>query len=106
MKDTDILRDALEQAVIGLSEISWKRMFGCDAVFRQGSIFGLIWKEGRIGLKFVETKEFDERISQNGSNRWTPGGRTTKHWVLVPESIDGDEEILKEWVCTSYESIL
>ncbi len=106
MSDTEVLRGALEQAVVGLPEISWKRMFGCDAVFREGTIFGLIWKEGRIGLKFVESVEFEARMSNDGSSPWVPGGRPTKHWVLLPEDFASDAETLKEWASASYESII
>jgi TfoX/Sxy family transcriptional regulator of competence genes len=45
MADTETLRGALEQAVEGLAYIGWKRMFGYDAVFRDGTIFALIWTQ-------------------------------------------------------------
>jgi len=105
MSDTEVLRAALYEAVDGLTDIGWKKMFGCEAVFRDGTIFGLIWKEGCIGLKFVNPTEFELRMEQEGSQRWEPGGRVTKHWVLIPQAAVDDEAALKEWVQTSHSSI-
>ena len=95
--DVDELKSALEQAVEGLADIGWKRMFGCDAGFRDGNIFALVWKEGRLGLKFPQEQEFEARIGVSGSDRWAPGGRQTKHWVLIPDSVAEDETELRLW---------
>ena len=43
MANTEILRAALDSAVEDLADIGWKRMFGCDAVFHDDTIFGLVW---------------------------------------------------------------
>ena len=95
--DVDELKSALEQAVEGLPDIGWKRMFGCDAAFRDGNIFALVWKEGRLGLKYADEEEFAARMDSVGSNRWAPGGRQTKHWVLIPDSVAEDETELRLW---------
>lgn len=100
--DTDQLKSALDSAVEGLSGITWKRMFGCDAAFREGTIFALVWKEGRIGLKYPETPAFEERISTSGSDRWGPGGRITKHWVLIPQAVASDPAVLLEWTTQAH----
>jgi TfoX/Sxy family transcriptional regulator of competence genes len=100
--DVDQLKSALDSAVSGLSEVTWKRMFGCDAAFRDGTIFALIWKEGRIGLKFPEPSAFSERISTSGSDRWGPGGRLTKQWVLIPDAVASDPTALTEWTTQAH----
>lgn len=106
MADTEILRAALDSAVEDLADIDWKRMFGCDAIFRDGTIFGLVWKEGRTGLKFTDSEGFESRMAFEGSDRWGPSGRMTKHWILISESITTDAQLLKEWARISHESIL
>lgn len=106
MADTEILRATLDSAVEDLADIGWKRMFGCDAVFHDDTIFGLVWKEGRIGLKFTDGEEFESRMALEGSDRWGPGGRMTKHWILISETIATDAKLLKEWARISHESIL
>ena len=60
--DIESLRVSLDQAAVGLKKVAWRRMFGCDAVFADGTIFGLIWKEGRIGLKLPDAAEFEDAI--------------------------------------------
>ena len=102
--DVDELKSALEQAVEGLADIGWKRMFGCDAGFRDGNIFALVWKEGRLGLKFPQEQEFEARIGVSGSDRWAPGGRQTKHWVLLPESVAADAAELRAWAEVAHAS--
>ena len=102
--DVDELKSALEQAVEGLADIGWKRMFGCDAAFRDGNIFALVWKEGRLGLKYADEEEFAARMDSVGSDRWAPGGRQTKHWVLLPESVAADAEELRAWAEVAHAS--
>ncbi len=55
------LLESLHDATASLPNIIWKRMFGCDAVFCEGTIFGQVWKEGRIGLKFTEEGVFEKK---------------------------------------------
>ena len=102
--DVDELKSALKEALDGLSGVRWKRMFGCDAAFRDGNIFALVWKEGRLGLKFPQEQEFEARIGVSGSDRWAPGGRQTKHWVLLPESVAEDAAELRAWAGVAHAS--
>jgi TfoX/Sxy family transcriptional regulator of competence genes len=106
MPDTEILRVALNEVVDGLTDIGWKHMFGCGVVFRNGTIFGLIWKDGRIGLKFVDATEFESRMATDGSDRWCPSGWMTKHWILVSKAVASDAQTLKEWAESSHSSII
>jgi len=104
VSDVEILRAALEAALEGLEGISWKRMFGCDAAFRDGNIFALVWKEGRIGLKYPQADEFETRMAMDDSMRWAPGGRVTRHWLLIPTQVSNSSESLKEWSLISYDT--
>ena len=71
MADTETLRGALEQAVEGLAYIGWKRMFGYDAVFRDGTIFALIWKEGRRhgGIGCRGSQDLDPSLTRHNPLR-------------------------------------
>ena len=97
MADVAELKAALIAALSPLEGITWKRMFGCDAVFHNDVIFALVWKEGRLGLKYTEPEDFAARMVHTGSDRWRPGRRTTKHWVLIPNSVAASASQLSEW---------
>lgn len=60
------LKDFLGSIAQSLPKVTWKRMFGCDAVFADGTIFGLIWKEGRIGLKLLNDSDFSKLRATSG----------------------------------------
>ena len=100
--DLKQLKVRLQLACVGFEGLIWNRMFGCDAVFRSKQIFGLIWKESRIGLRYPESNEFEQRIRLKGSSKWEPGGRTTKHWVLVPNEVVDNPDELKEWAAIAH----
>ena len=73
-------------------------MFGCDAFFASGEIYGLIWKTGRIGLKFTDSGAFDELMARPGSEPWKAGPKVMSHWVLVPEEFHDAPDELAKWV--------
>lgn len=90
------LESLLRDACTGL-DVQWKRMFGCQAVFTRGSIFGLIWKEGRIALKVPDSALYLQLAEQPGATPWKAGERTMSHWLLLPESFHEDTEALRDW---------
>lgn len=92
------LKTLLETACQGLPDVTWRRMFGCDAVFARGHIFGLVWKKDRIGLKYSDQKPHQTLLSMPGAEPWSIGNKTMSAWVLIPESFHDDEEQLLEWV--------
>ncbi len=73
-------------------------MFGCESFFRDGSIFGLIWKDDRIGLKLRKPQSFQALVDLPGAEVWKAGTMAMSHWVLVPESFHDDEDTLKAWI--------
>jgi len=98
------LRVSLHDATASLPNITWKRMFGSDAVFCEDTIFGLVWKGGRIGLKFSETSLFEEKNNFVGSSPWIVRGKKgLQHWVLIPPTIAENETHLQEWVTEAFE---
>jgi TfoX/Sxy family transcriptional regulator of competence genes len=98
------LRETLHDATVSLPNITWKRMFGCDAVFCEGTIFGLVWKAGRIGLKFTNNDIFETKINKAGSSPWiVRGEKGIQHWVLIPSEIVENENILQEWATEAYD---
>src|ERR1700733_2478753 len=74
----------LETAAKGLTGVTNKRMFGCDGLFANGNIFGLVWKHGRIGVRLPNEIAYAEAMKMPGSSPWIAGTMTMSHWVLVP----------------------
>lgn len=77
-------------------------MFGCDAVFAEGRIFGLVWKEGRIGLKMPDPALYKQLHQLPGAAPWVAGDRTMSHWLLVPPSFHDDTQELAVWVAHAH----
>lgn len=101
-KLTGYLKEQVETASAELSDITPRRMFGCDAFFHGGSIFALIWKTGRIGLKITDPSLFKTLMSVPGAAPWTAGPKTMSNWVLVPEDFHDDVDQLRQWTKTAY----
>lgn len=96
------LKELVEEHAGALPGVSTRKMFGCEAFFREGSIFGLVWKDGRIGLKFQEDASLHQAMGLKGADPWSPGRATMSHWVLMPESMHDDTEALGEWVVRAH----
>lgn len=96
------LEERINDAADGLKSVVGKRMFGCHALFAKDAVFGLVWKEGRIGVRLPEEATFDELMSQKGSAPWKAGGMTMSHWVLVPEPMHDDDRSLAKWVAKAH----
>lgn len=77
--------------------VTQRKMFGCNAFFADKTIFGLIWKTGRIGLKLPERDSYDAVMGLDGAQPWTAGKRTMSHWVLVPPAFHDDPATLQHW---------
>ena len=92
------LKDFLGSIAQPLPKVTWKRMFGCDAVFADGIIFGLIWKEGRIGLKLLNDSDFSKLRATSGTAPWKAGPMTMSRWVLVPKTWHSQKSTLVPWV--------
>lgn len=53
------LEKVINDAAAGLSKVTTKKMFGCHALFANDSVFGLVWKEGRIGVRLPDETAFE-----------------------------------------------
>lgn len=100
------LRGALEASIGGLSKVTWRKMFGCDAAFAGDAIFGLIWKEGRIGVKLTDGEDYEALMALDGAGPWKAGPMKMSHWVLVPESMHGKKTVLAKWVAKAHTQAL
>lgn len=96
------LRDLFIEASSGLRDVQRKKMFGCDGFFRDASVFGLIWKKGRIGVRLPDPAAYDKLMAVDGADPWTAGNRKMSHWVLVPESFHARPAELKRWVVEAH----
>ena len=90
----------------GLPKLKAKRMFGCHAVFANDAVFGLVWKEGRIGVRLPDAEKFDALMDLKGSVPWKAGNMTMSHWVLVPASMHEDKRALKKWLQVAHDLAL
>ena len=96
--DRSKLLATLRDAAAPLADVDEKKMFGCEALFRNGAIFALVWKTGRIGVKLPDAARFEALASQKGTEPWRAGPMVMSHWLLVPPSIDRDAKKLAPWV--------
>ncbi len=92
------LTEFVETAATPLAKVTKRRMFGCDGFFAGGSIFGLIWKAGRIGVRLPDAALYDELIATRGAGPWMAGAMKMSHWVLVPEAFHDDDAALAKWI--------
>lgn len=97
------LKERLEHATAGLRSVTTKRMFGCDAFFRDGNMFALVWKHGRIGVKLPNAASHASLSAVAGVEPWSPGGKMVMgSWLLVPDAWNDDENALQPWVRVAY----
>ncbi len=99
---TDLTKENLKL----LPSVTWRRMFGCDAAFAGGTIFALIWKTGRIGIKLPQEQAYGELAAIEGTSPWQAGDRVMSHWLLVPESFHDEPQKLSFWLRRAHELAL
>ncbi len=106
MSFTNELSELVAETLSRLTGISKKRMFGCDAFFRSGQIFALIWKTGRIGVRLPDVSIHNALMASAGAEPWQvydkPSAKPMKHWVLVPEAFHDDTLELASWLGQAY----
>jgi TfoX/Sxy family transcriptional regulator of competence genes len=92
----------LNESIDGLPDVTARRMFGCHAVFAAGNVFGLVWKEGRIGVRLPDEGHYSRLLSTPGADPWRAGKMTMAHWVLAPAAMHGDRAQLKAWLAIGH----
>lgn len=93
------LNELVEQSARGLPDVRKQRMFGCDAYFVGDSIFALIWRDGRIGVRLPDDEAYARLMATEGAEPWcVVEGKRMGCWVLVPEEFHDDDEALMPWV--------
>lgn len=98
----DDLQKRLDQASATLPDVHPRKMFGCYALFTDKSIYALIWKTGRIGLRLTDATLYAELMAMDGAIPWTIDETAMSHWVLVPERFYQDSDLLEQWVQRAY----
>jgi TfoX/Sxy family transcriptional regulator of competence genes len=101
--DKDLMA-LLEDAVEDLPKVEKKRMFGFEALWADGRIFGLV-ANGRICLKHPDLAALP------GARRFVyrmRGGRSARpaRWIDVPESFHDDPHELRTWAHKAYDLAL
>ncbi len=82
-----------------LPEVTSRKMFGCQALFAAGSIYALIWRQDRIGLKIPDKEQYAELMALPGVEAQFTGHdrNPMSHWVLLPASFYKNHELLDLW---------
>ena len=91
------LKAVFDGALAGLAGVEAKRLFGCDGYFVGGNIFALVWKEGRLGLRFESNADLAEAHGLAGSAVWEIGAKRMQQWVLLPMAMHGQPAKLRAW---------
>ncbi|HZJ52825.1 MAG TPA: TfoX/Sxy family protein [Myxococcaceae bacterium] len=99
------LRSRLDDVTAGLPDVTVRRMFGCDAFLARGSIFAMVWREGRIGLRLPDDL-LPELRALAGTDPWRHRDMVVRQWVLVPESFHDDADGLAPWVRKAHAAAL
>ena len=99
------LKACLEELTGPLARVTTRRMFGCDAFLASGTMFALVLKEGRIGLKLPDDQLAGLRALP-GADPWKAGDMVMRQWVLVPETFHDDSDGLAPWVARAHAAAL
>ena len=100
------LKATFDGAMAGLKDVEPKKLFGCDGYFVNGNIFGLVWKEGRLGLRLTDEERQKEVLGLVGAGPWKAGPMIMRHWVLVPPEWHKKPALLKQWARVAFELAL
>jgi TfoX/Sxy family transcriptional regulator of competence genes len=100
------LKATFDGAMAHLKQVEPKRLFGCDGYFVNGNIFGLVWKEGRLGVRLTDEAKQAEVLALPGAAPWKAGPMVMRHWVLLPTDWHKKPLILKQWARLAYELAL
>lgn len=88
-----------------IGEITSKRMFGGYGLYHDGAIFGIITSDSELYFKVDEGNERD--FEKRGNHQFIYEGHKNKkptpmpYWLLPEEILEGDREVLEEWVIRS-----
>lgn len=98
------LKEQIEGAIGHHRDVASKRMFGCDAFFRSGKIFAMVWKEGRIAVRLPDDA-YAELQAVEGVEPWSPGGKMSmRGWLMLPPAWHEDDEHLRNWLGRAHTS--
>lgn len=92
----------LQDVLSPLGEVSIRRLFGCDAFYLNGRIFGIVFDEV-LHLKVGEANRADYEAAGSEPFRYQAKGKTVAlpYWC-VPLDVLDDEEQLCHWAEKSY----
>lgn len=91
---------ALEAAVVTLSDVSPKRLFGADGHCTRDKVFAMVTKHGEIVFKFDDA-ELHASMMDAGGEGWSPrGGKAFGRWLMLPTSMQ-DAETLRVWAAAA-----
>lgn len=92
------LEKTLNDAAEGLPKVTFKKMFGCHALFANENVFAHVWKHGQVAIKLTAEEDFDKLMNLRGSEPWKAGPMKMAHWVLVSDELARSKSKLSAWV--------
>lgn len=97
------LRAVLDGAVAGLPGVAARPLFGQEGYFLQGTLFALVFRDGRVGLRGLDASSRRNLLAQPGAEaRGMPGPRAPA-WVLLPTAWHERPDELRRWMKTAWE---
>ena len=87
---------AFEAAIVGLSGVERRTMFGCPSVFLNGNMLACVFQD-RIMLRLSEADRA-EVIASDKAKPFEPSpGRAMKEYVELPSAILSDDLARQRW---------
>ena len=96
------LKAVFDGAMAGLKDVEPKKLFGCDGYFVNGNIFGLVWREGRMGLRLESEEDRQALLALEGAGPWRMGPMTMRLWVLLPPDWHRQPAKLRQWAAKAW----
>ena len=104
-EDTRDLRLALETEILGWSDVTTKKMFGCPCYQAEGRLFAFMVTKGLV-LTQLKQADTEKLSSLYETSFFKSGKRIVKKWLRIPLKDRGDIEELMTFVRKSYEEAL
>ena len=93
----------LEESIEDLPQVERGRFFGLNVLTVQGEMFAMVWKNGRIGLRFRDTALNDQVLELEGSEHWVTGGRAMRQWILMVDDFVDDSDKMNYYLESAYQ---
>lgn len=91
------LRDVLREAVDRLPGVGQRKMLVSVGWTVNDRVFALVSRDGRIVVRLPD-EEARRELEALGAKTWTFGSRAPRDWLVLPETMHDDTDLLRTWV--------